>query len=54
MDRFSNLQEARVALKRLQGDLPFPEDVRWESDALNVLRLVLTAADEKVRQLRRE
>jgi hypothetical protein len=54
MVKFSNLQEVRVALKRLQGNLPFTEQVQWESDALNVLRIVLVAADKKVRQLRRQ
>jgi hypothetical protein len=53
METLTNLQEVRIALRRLQGDLPFTERVDWDSDALCVLRCEFTAAEERVRQLRR-
>ena len=54
LDKLANRDDVRIAVKRLQGDIPFTEQVQWESDALCVLRAVLTAAEERVVQLRRK
>ena len=53
IDKLSNLQELRVALRRLQGDMPFAESLHGDSDSLCVLRAVLTAAEERSRQIKR-
>jgi len=54
MDKLSNVHEVRVALRRLQDHAAFPQQVRWESDGLYVLRAVLTTAEERARKLRRQ
>jgi hypothetical protein len=54
MDSLTDLQGVRIALRRLQGDLPFTESVQWDSDALCVFRSVYTIADQRLRQLRRK
>ena len=54
VDKLANRQDVRIALRKLQGDIPLTEQVQWESDALCVLRAVLSAADERVIQLRRK
>ncbi len=53
-DSLTDLQGVRIALRRLQGDLPFTESVQWDSDALCVFRSVYTIADQRLRQLRRK
>ncbi len=53
MDRLTTSAELRMAMKRMQGAQTFMEKGDWHSDAMLVLRAVLTAADEKLRELRR-
>src|SRR4051812_12073104 len=53
MDRLTTSAELRMAMKRMQGAQRFMEDGEWHADAMLVLRAVLTAADEKLRELRR-
>jgi hypothetical protein len=53
MDRLTDLKEVRIALRRLQGDLPFTGSVQWDSDALCVFRSVYTVADRRLRELKR-
>ena len=53
MDRLTTATELRMAMKSMQGAQSFMENVDWHSDAMLVLRAVLSAADEKLRELRR-
>jgi len=52
-DRLTTATELRMAMRRMQGAQSFMENVDWHSDAMLVLRAVLGAADEKLRELRR-
>src|SRR4051794_12648505 len=45
--------ELRIALRKMQGEFPFSQCIDWNSDALFVLRTVLTAADKRLTELRR-
>ena len=53
MDRLTTSAELRMAMKRMQGAQSFMENVDWHSDAMLVLRAVLSAADGKLREPRR-
>jgi hypothetical protein len=46
-------RDLRIAIKKFRGGLPFTEDVDWNSDALLVLRFIFSAAEERLRTLRR-
>ena len=53
IDRLTTSPELQIAMKRMQGAQSFMENVDWHSDAMLVLRAVLSAADGKLREPRR-
>jgi len=52
LDRLSTSAELRMAMQRMQGARSFVENVDWHSDAMLVLRAVLSAGDEKLKERR--
>jgi len=53
LDRLTTSAELRMAMQRMQGAHSFMENVDWHSDAIFALRAVLSAADQKLKDLRR-
>jgi len=53
IDRLTTSPELQIAMKRMQGAQSFMEKADWNSDAMLVLRAVLMAIDQKLKELRR-
>jgi hypothetical protein len=52
IDCLTTSHDLQAAMKRTQDAQPFMDEVDWNSDAMLVLRAILTAANAKFRDLR--
>jgi len=52
IDCLTTAIQLRIALRKMQGGFAFTQGIDWNSDAMLVLRAILTAANEKFKHLR--